>query len=256
MLRYLPISSLYTLARAEGEGARAAYQYFVKRLALGRWLSFAGRPRRILVAGLPEAYGAGLDLLQLAAGYGARVTVADERPHALSRHFRAWQSAQRQQRLRAVEPTLVQVDSVAELSSLSPVYDLCISSHVLQKLDAPARALYTARLRQLAPAVALFAPNADNAAYRRQGLHRHELNNLVAATAAQPGRPVPVTGYGDLLPVAPGQSTLDNQQPLTGGPSFTVSALNGLELYARVEPLVPLPIRRHRSHLVYIFMAG
>ncbi|MDX1662458.1 MAG: hypothetical protein R3272_01615 [Candidatus Promineifilaceae bacterium] len=256
MLKYLPISALYTLAHAEGEGARAAYQYFVKRLALSRWLARAGRPQRILIAGLPEALGSSLDFLQLAAECGARVTVADERPRVLAHHVRAWHAAQRQGRLRAVAPALVQVDSVAELSALSPVYDLCVSSGVLHKLAGPARALYTARLRRLAPAVALFAPNADNVTHRGHGVHRRELNELIAATAAYPGRPLPATGYGDMLPYPPTGHGVDARHPLAEASPLATSAVNGLELYARIEPLLPLSLRRSRSHLVYAFIAS
>ena len=85
MLAHYTIKDLYALALAEGEGMGTAYEYYAKRLALGRWLKARPRPASILVAGLPEKYGASLDFLLLAGELGAAVTVVDDRPAALDR---------------------------------------------------------------------------------------------------------------------------------------------------------------------------
>jgi hypothetical protein len=88
------LKSLYQislrLALAEGEGVGTAYEYFAKRLALGRWLKQVGRPVRMLVAGLPQKYGSSLDFLLLAEELGAEVTVVDERPSALQNCNLRW----------------------------------------------------------------------------------------------------------------------------------------------------------------------
>jgi hypothetical protein len=85
MLKSISIKSLYALALAEGEGVGTAYEYYAKRLALGRWLKQVGRPVRMLVAGLPQKYGSSLDFLLLAEELGVAVTVVDERPFALDK---------------------------------------------------------------------------------------------------------------------------------------------------------------------------
>ena len=41
VLQKRSIKSLYPLALAEGEGVGTAYEYFAKRLILGRWLESA-----------------------------------------------------------------------------------------------------------------------------------------------------------------------------------------------------------------------
>ncbi len=66
MLPTHSIKALYALALAEGEGMGTAYEYYAKRLILGRWLAERPRPASILIAGLPQKYGASLDLLLLA----------------------------------------------------------------------------------------------------------------------------------------------------------------------------------------------
>lgn len=259
MLKYLSIPALHSLARAEGEGVGAAYEYFSKRLALGPWLRALGRPSRLLIAGLPEKSGSSLDLLQLAAECGATVTVVDDRPQALSRLWRAWRAARADGRLIAVHPALVQIDSVAELSAVAGPFDLCLSSHVLQRLNPTWRALYFNRLQRLAPAVALFAPNGHNTAHVTAaglaGVKREEMNGLIAATALVPGRPPPETGFINLLPggTAGGRGTgakASHVEPVAA------AAMRALQLSAHLERHLPLAVRQQQARLVYAFSAG
>src|ERR1700752_4107471 len=86
MLTGHSIKSLYPLALAEGEGIGTAYEYYAKRRALARWLPKLGRPRKILIAGLPEKYGSSLDFFLVAQDISAgKVVVVDDRPHALDK---------------------------------------------------------------------------------------------------------------------------------------------------------------------------
>ena len=260
MLKYLSVHALHSLARAEGEGVGAAYQYFARRLVLGPWLRALGRPRRILIAGLPEKRGSSLDLLQLAAECGATVTVVDDRPQALRRMMRAWKTAQSDGRLIAVHPALVQTDSVAELSAVTGPFDLCISSEVLQGLNPFWRALYFNRLQRLSPAVALFAPNGHNTAHMAAtglgGIRREEMNSLIAATALVPGKPLPESGYIDLLPFSLAEPPGSEQALGSGAHPLSSAMMGGLQLYAHLEPLFPLVLRRQQARLVYAFSAG
>lgn len=260
MLKYLSIKALHSLARAEGEGVGTAYEYFTRRLVLGPWLRTLGRPQRILIAGLPEKNGSSLDFLQLAAECGATVTVVDDRPQALSRLWRAWKGAQADDRLIAVHPSLVHIDSVAELSAVAGPFDLCLSSQVLQRLNPTWRALYFNRLQRLAPAVALFAPNGDNAAHTAAsglaGVRREEMNRLIAATALIPGQPLPQTGYIDLPPLAGGGRHRTGPHTGSGVDPLAVAGLVVLQLYAHLERHVPLALRRQQARLVYAFSAG
>lgn len=260
MLKYLSIQALHSLTHSEGEGVALAYEYFARRLVLGPWLQALGRPQRILIAGLPEKTGASLDFLQVAAECGATVTVVEDRPHALSRLWRAWKAAQADGRLIAVHPSLVQTDSVAELSAIAGPFDLCLSAHVLQRLNPTWRALYFNRLQRLAPAVALFAPNGHNRAYvaasSLAGVRREEMNGLIAATALVPGRPPPQTGFMNLFPLTVGSGYDPGQRPAAGVDALAAVAMGGLQLFAHLEHLFPLALRQQQARLVYAFSAG
>jgi len=259
MLKYFSIQALHSLARAEGEGVGTAYEYFTRRLALGPWLRILGRPRRILIAGLPEKSGSSLDFLQLAAECGATVTVVDDRPRALTRLSRAWRAAQADGRLIAVHPSLAQIDSVAEVSAVAGRFDLCLSSQVLQRLNPAWRALYFNRLQRLAPAVALFAPNGDNTTHITasglSGVRREEMNSLIAATALVPGQPLPQTGYLNLLPLTAASGHAPRVRQTASGPQAAV-VMGALQLYAHLERRVPLVLRQQQARVVYTFSAG
>lgn len=260
MLKYLSIQALHSIARAEEEGAGIAYEYFTRRLVLAPWLRALGRPRRILIAGLPEKRGRGLDFLQIAAECGATVTIVDDRPQALTRLRRAWQAAQTDGRLIAVHPSLVLTDSVAELSAVAGPFDLCLSAHILQRLNPTWRALYFNRLQRLAPAVVLFAPNGDNVAHTTAsgvaGVRREEMNSLIKATAFVPGQPLPQTGYINLLPSSPAGRYRRDRHTAPGVDPLAATAMGGRQLFAHFERLLPLALRRQQANTVYAFSAG
>lgn len=260
MLKYLSIQALHSLARAEEEGVSVAYEYFTRRLVLAPWLRSLGRPRRILIAGLPDKRGSSLDFLQLAAECGATVTVVDDRPQALTRLRRAWQAAQAHGRLIAVHPSLVHTDSVAELTAIAGRFDLSLSAQVLQRLNPTWRALYFNRLQRLASAVALFAPNGDNTAHTAAsgvaGVRREEMNGLIKATALVPDQPPPQTGYLNLLPFSPAVGRSPGQDAATDADPLTVAAMGGLQLLGHLERLLPLALRRQQARGIYVFSAG
>lgn len=242
MLSAHSIKALYVLALAEGEGVGTAYEYYVKRLALAPWLRRMERPRRILVAGLPQKYGASLDFMLLAAELGAAVTVVDERPQAIAKFQSAVAAAQTQGWLVHVEPAEC---AVASLTDVADEFDLCLSSEVLQRLAAAARPVYVRRLQEVAPAVALFAPNADNPAHTElsglSGLHLSELVTLVGGGAA----------YLDMPPFPPGMVRDEEQRARASSGRFEAMAMWALGYYARLEKFIPASIRQRHSHIVY-----
>ena len=254
MLPTLSIKTLYALALAEGEGVGTAYEYFAKRLALGRWLPGQGRPAQLLVAGLPEKYGSSLDFLQLAADLGAAVTVVDERPAALDKLARGLAAAQAGGRLTGVAPRLLQVADLAFLQPLDGPFDLAVASEVLQRLAPAARAGYVARLRALCGGVALFAPNGDNPAHTAisglSGLTLAELRGLFAAG------PSPRAGYVDMPPFPPGITRSDEQREQASSGRREAAAMWGLQQVARLEWVLPTGIRRRQSHIVYALADG
>lgn len=257
MLARYSIKALYTLALAEGEGMGTAYEYYAKRLILGRWLAARPRPASILIAGLPQKYGASLDFLLLAGELGAAVTVVDERPAALARLERALGATAGGLPLPRPAVALV---ALPDLSGLQGRYDLALSSEVLQRLSPDGRAAYGAALRARAAAVALFAPNADNPAHTGRsglaGLRLGEMRAVLSEAAPPPvtvsGRPpAVVSGYVDMPPFPPGITRSDEQREQATQGAFEALVMSGLRVYAHAERFLPGALRRRQSHIVY-----
>ncbi|MEZ4643905.1 MAG: hypothetical protein R3E31_14430 [Chloroflexota bacterium] len=253
MLTKLSIKSLYALALAEGEGVGTAYEYFAKRLVLGPWLATMTRPQSLLIAGLPEKYGASLDFLQVAAELETAVTIADDRPAALEKVQKAVTAVQADGWLRNLSLRLVHVHSMAAMAELDGPFDLAFSSEVVQRLAD--RAAYAQRVQTLAAHAALFTPNADNPAHTNlsglSGLRRNQLATLLrpayAVSAQKPYR----FGYIDMPPFPPGMTRSDEQREQATTGAMEAFAMWGLAYYARAERLFPVAWRQRQSHIVY-----
>lgn len=252
-LPHRSIKSLYPLALAEGEGVGTAYEYFAKRLALSRCLPPRFHPRRLLIAGLPQKYGLSFDFWLLAAEWGATLTIADERPAALQKAQAALHTAQEQGLLPAFSPTFTLVTDWAQPAELAGDYDFVLSSELLQRLSPVARGPYVRHLQALAPALALFCPNAANPGHTNlsglTGLTLTELSALNQDAAWQT-----TTGYIDMPPFPPGVVRSETQRAQASSGWLEAAAMGGLGWYARLEWWMPASIRRTHSHIVYSFM--
>ncbi len=252
MLTNLTIKDLYMPALTEGEGVGTAYEYFAKRLVLARWLRGQPRPQRVLVAGLPEKYGASLDFLLLAHELGATVTAVDDRPAAVERLTTAVAAMQQQGWLDGLAFTPGLVADVTALAEHDGPFDLALSSEVLQRLDPARRGAYLDRVWALATAVALFCPNADNPSHTEisglSGLHLRALEQLFLV---REDSFVAQFGYIDMPPFPPGITRSEAQREQASSGRFEALAMWGLGYYARAEKWLPGGLRRKQSHIVY-----
>jgi hypothetical protein len=252
MLAALSIKSLYALALAEGEGVGTAYEYYVKRRLLAGWLSRVPKPQRILVAGLPEKYGASMDFLQLATDLRASVTVVDDRPTALERLRSGIDSLADTAWFKDLAWDSLEVASISKLAELDTRFDLGLSSEVLQRLAPDVRLRYIARLRELASHIALFAPNAENPAHTElsglSGLNGAAINALVGHRPAH-------TGYIDMPPFPPGIVRSAAQRDQASKGRVEAFAMQGLACYARLERLFPVSVRKRRAHIVFALIS-
>lgn len=253
------IHDLYPFALAEGEGVGTAYEYYAKRLKLSDWLTGQPAPARVLVAGLPQKYGASLDFLLLATELDGHVTVIDDRPEALARLRHALDALDGGAGTLAARPQLVLTSDIADLAELAPGFDLVLTSEVLQRLAPERQAHFVSRLVALAPQVALFTPNGDNDAHvghsGLSGLRLEELE-LCLGQGLESGRGTAVvtslrTGHVDMPPFPPGitRSESDRAQAATG--TLEAVAMWGLGLYAHAEKYLPARLRKAQSHIVY-----
>jgi hypothetical protein len=259
MFHQYSIKTLYPFALAEGEGVGTAYEYFTKRLLLSRWLKQQERPQHIIVAGLPEKYGASLDFLLLASEMEASITLADDRPEALAKAKDALSKSQNDGLLQNLKPEYCLVGSVDLLVEIEGRFDLALSSETLQRLAAGDRKHYISRLLQLAPQIAIFTPNNDNPAHTNisglTGLHLDELETIVEQALLLVNGHEPQlsiqTGYIDMPPFPPGITRTDDQREHATSGKGEAIAMWGLGYYAHLERWLPLSRRRNKSHIVY-----
>jgi hypothetical protein len=251
MLPFRLIKSLYPLALAEGEGIGTAYEYFAKRLVLAPWLAKLPRPRRLLIAGLPEKYGSSLDFILLAQDMGVPdVVVIDDRAQALEKGHQSLAAAQSMGELTQLQPHYELVADMGRLEELAGFFDLCLTSEVLQRLDPITTQHHIGRLAKLTPALALFAPNADNRSHTTiSGLSGLRLTDLQALL-----QPVGVSaemGYVDMPPFPPGLTRSAEQRSRAASGRFEGLAMWMLSHYARRESWFSSEWRRRQSHIAY-----
>lgn len=257
MIPTISIRDLYPLALAEGEGVGTAYEYFAKRLALARWLPALPAGGQLLIAGLPEKYGSSLDFLLLAEELGLRPTVVDERPSALAKLAGSLAAAQSQGLLTGVRPDRIQVAGCAELAEVEGRFELAVSSEVLQRLNHDQRSRYACRLLELAPAVALFAPNAGNASHTGiSGLSGLTLAGLRSLFVLSTSHRTASCGYIDMPPFPPGIIRTETQREQATSGRLEAAAMWGLGHYARLERFFPRPLRHRQAHIVYLLASG
>jgi hypothetical protein len=243
----LSIKDLYAFALAEGEGVGTAYEYFVKRRVMAPWLRELPRGASILVAGLPEKYGTSLDFVVAASELGARTLVVDERPAAIERARGAIDAAARAGKLVEPRVELRVLSSLAALAELAP-HDIVLSCEVVQRLPGGERRGYVEALRRLAPRGIVFVPNSENGSHLAisglGGLDRRGLTELFDGQAAE-------VGFVDLPPFPPGIKRSEAQRERASSGLAEAVAMRGLEVYSRLEPLLPSMVKKHFAHIVY-----
>jgi hypothetical protein len=245
------IRRLYPLALAEGEGLGTAYEYIAKRTVLTPWLRQGPQPDRLLVAGLPQKYGLSFDFLFLARELGADVLVVDDRAEALEAMEHALLAVPTLRDALASRLRLEQSAALWELSELDGSFDLSLSSEVLQRLEVQERRIYVRRLRELAPAIALFAPNAGNPEHTTRsglgGIHLLAMRALLGEIAVEQA----TVGYIDMPPFPPGITRTEAQREQATTGLLERLAMGGLTLFAYSEKLLPTFLRVRLAHIVY-----
>jgi hypothetical protein len=245
------IRELYAYALAEGEGVGTAYEYYAKRRVMMPLLDALPPRSRVVVAGLPERYGASMDLLLVAWERGATATVLDDRPAALERARSALGALQGEGLLRGLDVAFRRVASIEEAGGdgAAPPYDAVFSCEVLQRVEVRRRASYLAAARRLAPRGIVFAPNAENRSHLAiSGLAGLDRGELVALAEDPADR----TGFVDMPPFPPGIRRSEEQRQRARAGRLEAVAMRVLEAYARAEHFVPRAIKRRVAHIVYL----
>jgi hypothetical protein len=248
------IRALSRLSLTEGEGLGTAYEYYVKLRKLRRFLGTIPRPKKILIAGLPEKYGSSLDFIYLARELGADVTVLDDRAEALDKARTAAALPAYGEgcgRISFIQAEKI-ADAVARFSD-DDRFDLALSSEVVQRLGED-RDGYISGLQRLAKHAAVFAPNGANAAHARRsrlaGLGLEELMSFFQKTASS--WTVCDHGYVDMPPFPPGLSRSPEKREKAVRSRFEACLMKGLEGYSLCENIYPRPLKSRVAHIVYV----
>lgn len=242
------VTSLFPFALAEGEGVGTAYEYFVKRGALRKFL--AGKQiKTMLIAGLPQKYGHSSDFFLLAHELGAQLTIIDERPAKLAKTQALLQQLQTDQRLSSLEPDFLAINSYSALDFADKSFDLVISSEVVQRLTVGQVGLFSAETQRVGQHIAIFCPNGDNKSH--VGLSG--LNGLTLVQLQQQFGASNYSGLIDMPPFPPGIALSQEQRESAESGTLQQVAMYVLQIYSYFERLLPTFVRRHYAHIVYLF---
>ena len=195
----------YTLALKEGEGLGTAYEYLVKTCLSEKLFKKNEKPENILIAGLPEKYGYGLDLLFLRNSCNCIIDIVDERDDIIRNFSRILEDLAGSGLLISDNIKIKRVERLEDIN-LNKRYEFCYSSAVLQRMEGESRVRYLKKLGENVKYILLFAPNKENRAHKEQtglaGLAAEDLFHYVK----EAGIEMFVLGSGkiDLPPFSPG----------------------------------------------------
>jgi hypothetical protein len=219
------ITELHRLALAQGEGLGTAYEYFVKLRLLERALR--GREiREVLIYGLPEKYGYGLDFLVFCRNHGAKAFLFEEREERVGRMKRVVAGLIQDGHQLSMPTVVKRVDRP---------YDAIMSCEALQAVAD--RKAYARKVLAHGRMVVVFVPNSSNKAHSRisglLGLTEAELRGLFGDAAE--------TGYIDMPPFPPGARSGREVQNRV--------IIRMLAFYALLENY--LPFKKWFAHICY-----
>ena len=240
---------LYDLAIKQREGLGTAYEYRVKLELLHRMVTKMDRqPKSVLIAGLPEKYGYGMDLVLFSQDLQAELTVLDERRDCLT-HF-----DDLCQKLEITMDNHFQSLEILDWDNIptNGCHDLVVSCEVLQRLNKAQQISYIRSLSQHGRIVAFFAPNAANKAHAKiSGLEAIYLQELEALFDDNDLKLLD-SGYIDAPPFPPGIKINhdENTQQHTNG-LLGKTAMVVLDGWTRIERMLPNPIIKRVSHIIY-----
>lgn len=249
------IKSLYALNLVEGEGLGTAYEYFVKLRKLKRFINSIQKPKRILIAGLPERYGLSMDFFLLGQILQAETVVVDERSEVLEKAQKVLRTLRAQKIFDERNVTCLKVEEMAEFNKEKPspgLFDLALSSEVLQRLDK-AQGTYISNLKKVSKNFALFVPNQGNESHARiselKGVYLRDM--LRYCYEGDLRIHIFDHGYLDMPPFPPGLKRSQQKRERAATSRLTTLMMKGLETYSLCEDLIPKFLKKKKAHIVY-----
>jgi hypothetical protein len=249
------IKSLYAINLVEGEGVGTAYEYYAKLRKLEKFINSMEKPKKILIAGLPEKYGLSMDFFLLGQMLNTETVVVDERSEVLERAQNTLHHLNSIQRFDDKKVLFIKAEQMAEFkneSLLEEEFDLALSSEVFQRLDG-GKETYLSNLKRLAKNFALFAPNSGNSSHAKlSGLKSIHLEELLKLCEGYSELSIYDCGYLDMPPFPPGFSRSQEKRQRASESRLEAFLMKGLEFYCHFEDFIPKPAKERIAHITYL----
>ncbi len=247
---------MYEINLIEGEGVGTAYEYYTKLRKLKRFINSIDRPKKVLIAGLPEKYGLSMDFFLIGQSLNADTVVVDERDTILERARKALDIIKSGGRFNN-RVRFMKTDNLARFGEALNVgvFDLALSSEVLQRLDGE-REVYISNLTRIAKNIAIFVPNRGNESHADlSGLNSIYLEELLKYfREGHSGTTVFNYGYIDMPPFPPGLSRSDEKRQKASESRIESFLMKGLEFYSLFEDIFPVFIKKKAAHIVFVMV--
>lgn len=240
---------LLELTELEGEGVGMWYEYMAKRKVLAR---FSKDCQSLLVFGLPEKYGLGVDNLTI---LGNVVTVVDPRRSHLDQL----------KKIARIFLKNKEFDFVCQsLDRFSPnrKFDLVVNTEVIQRFEEQSLASILKKMNNLTKKRAVvFVPNGESYAHPRiSGLAGCRLEQLKKEMVRKTDFRLIESGYVDIPPWPSGltiQSTAKGTRK--SKPSLAVRLVNGVSHWlipflVSLEKWYPSFLVKFQAHLIYLVL--
>lgn len=248
------IDFFYTLASREKEGIGTAYEYLVKSHLINKLFEKIGKPKNILIAGLPEKYGFGLDSLFLASLHNCNIDIIDERDNIIGNLNEVLKDLIVSNLLMVDK---IKIQKVEELgNNIKKHYELAISSAVLQRVKEKSRIDYLKKLSGIVRYAVLFVPNQGNKAHQKYtGLDTLCLEDLLEySKKSNPGALILDSGRIDLPPFPPGIKISTLSRKIIETSWIRIILMKFLDIWAYFEFFFPRFIKNKFAHLGYVIL--
>lgn len=249
------IKSLYDINLVEGEGVGTAYEYYAKLRKLKNFINSIEKPKRILVAGLPERYGLSMDFFLLGQILQAETVAIDERADALERARKALWTLKSKKLFDDTNVMFLKADDLAEFNNdnlTGGKFDLALSSEVFQRLDG-VQGIYISNLKRVAKHFAIFVPNRGNESHASlSGLNSVHLEELLRRCQEHSEVRIYDYGYVDIPPFPPGLTRSQEKRQRASESWLECLLMKGLETYSLCEDLLPNVLKAKIAHIIYV----
>jgi hypothetical protein len=243
----------YLLALEEGEGLGTAYEYLVKNYLITRLLKYFEKPKSVLIAGLPEKYGLGLDFIFLAKSLACEIAVVDDRDDVIELFKTKVKYFTEINLLTTADIRIYKIKNLNDFIETKKYFSLVLSSAVLQRIPAYLRSEYIRQLSEKANYGIFFVPNKGNDAHKTvTELEALSLKDLFGYLDNRMS--VLEAGHIDLPPFYPGAKLSSYTRDQIKKKSWGKVLIGFMEQWSHLEFFLPSFVKDKFAHMIYLIL--